>query len=166
MAGGAALLALSACSGTTTTDTVSDPALDTFESDAIYEINRIREDAGVAQILAACRSLNVAATGHSDDMRNKDYLKEVGLDGSTVRTRTCAAGYQPGCSESTAMGELVAKGIDDGKTVVAQWSTNANAHALMVSAGLAVIGVGRSLGEDGTMWWTADLGGLPDSSCQ
>ncbi|APR77124.1 Hypothetical protein A7982_02471 [Minicystis rosea] len=166
MVAGAAILMLSACANTTTTNDVSDPALDPFESDAIYEMNRVREDAGVAAILTACTSLNVSATKHSDDMRDQDYLKEQGLDGSTIRTRSCAAGYQPGCVESTAMGELIAKGIDDGKTVVAQWSTNADAHALMVSPSLVAIGVGRSLGEDGTMWWTVDLGGQADPSCQ
>lgn len=165
-AAGAALLVLTGCGTTTFTDTVSDPALDPLESDVIYEINRVREDAGVAATLTACTALNKSASAHSDDMRNKGYTKDVGLDGSTVRTRSCASGYQPGCAESTSMGELVASGIEDAKALVAQWETNESAKGLMVSTGLVVIGVGRSIADDGSTYWTADLGGKADPSCQ
>lgn len=166
-AAGATLLALSACSNSTAgTDNVSGVGVDAVESDAVYEINRAREEAGIAATLVGCASLNASASAHSDDMRNKGYLKEEAPDGSTVRTRSCAAGYQPGCVESTSMGELVASGIDEGKDVVARWLTSIDAKAVLVSPGLLAVGVGRSLSDDGTMFWTVDLGGSDDPSCQ
>lgn len=166
-AAGAWLLALAACSNTTIgPDAASDPALDPVENQAIYELNRIREDAGIATPVKLCTSLNKAASAHSDDMRNKGYLKDTAPDGSTVRTRSCDAGYQPGCSEAATMGELVASGIDEGSAVIAQWATNPDAKAVMLNPALVVAGIGRALDDDETTFWTLDMGGSDDASCQ
>jgi uncharacterized protein YkwD len=166
-AAGATLLLLAACSNSTGgLDTVSDPTVDPVEADAVYQINQAREQAGIAATLKVCTALNVSASGHSDDMRDKGYTKEVGPDGSNSRSRSCAAGYQPGCLTTTSMGELVASGIDEGTVVVDTWMKSDSGKGALLGTGFAVVGVGRALGDDGTMYWTVDLGGKDDPSCQ
>lgn len=163
----ALLLLLTGCpSSTAGADANSDPALDPVENEALYELNRVREDAGIAATLIPCVSMNKAASGHSDDMRNKGYLKDEAPDGSTVRTRTCGAGYQPGCSASTGMGELVATGIDEGKLVIQQWLTNPDAKGVLLNPAFVAAGIGRALNDDETTWWTLDLGAKDDASCK
>jgi len=166
-AAGALLLALTGCpSSTAGADAASDPALDPVESEAIYQLNRIREDAGIAATVIVCTSLNAAASGHSDDMRNKGYLKDTAPDGSTVRTRSCSAGYQPGCADATSMGELVASGVDDGKGVIDEWATNPDAKAVMLNPAFVAAGIGRAVSDDETSWWTLDMSGSDDPSCK
>jgi uncharacterized protein YkwD len=159
-------LAVTACSGSTEfPGGPSDPALDAEENDAVYELNRRREDAGIAATFTVCTSLNKSASAHSDDMRDKSYLDATGLDGSTVRTRACKAGYTPGCSDTSAMAELVGSGLDTGKDMATQWATGSQGGPVILDPTLTVIGIGRSVGENGS-WWTLDLGASSDPSCQ
>lgn len=161
----AAILFTAGCGSSITGDLTSDPALDPEENEALYELNRLREDAGIAAPMIVCTPLNVSSSTHSDDMRDKGYLDDTAPDGSTVRTRSCSAGYQPGCVDTTVIGELVASGIDTGKEVIAQWAMNPDAKVAMQNPVFVVAGVGRAVGEGGATWWSLDLGGTDDPSC-
>jgi len=161
----ASALVATACTSTSFSGGPSDPALDPEENDVVYELNRRREDAGIAATFLACTSLNASASAHSDDMRDKSYLDATGIDGSTVRTRACKAGYQPGCSDTSAMAELVGNGLDTGKEIAAQWADSAQGSAVVLDPTLLVIGIARAVGDNGT-WWTLDIGATDDPSCK
>src|SRR6185295_1122478 len=47
--------------------------------------------------LTACTSLNRAAQGHSEDMRDQNYFSHTSLDGRSPWTRMCNACYELGC---------------------------------------------------------------------
>jgi uncharacterized protein YkwD len=156
---------LAGCPSSVGGDGPSSPALDAEKSALLYELNAIREKAGIATPMITCNSLLVSSAAHSDDMRNNGYLSDVAPDGSTVRTRTCAAGYKPGCSSTTLMAQLVASGIDEGAPTADAWAASDGGAPVMLNAGLVVAGTGHSLSSDGTTYWTLDLGGENDPSC-
>jgi uncharacterized protein YkwD len=160
-------LALVGCGGSTQgSNQPSDPALDPEENALIFEINHLRQDAGIPDVLITCTSLHKSASLHSDDMRDKGYLSDTAPDGSTVRTRGCDAGYAPGCADTIGMAELVASGLPKGADVAAQWAGSEDTKAVLLNATLVVVGAGRSLADDGSPTWTLDLGGADDPSCQ
>jgi len=157
-------LGLVACNGSVGADGPSSAnPLDDEENALIYQLNQVRGAAGIKTPVVVCASLNVSAAAHSDDMRDKTYLGEPGSDGSSVRTRACAAGYKPGCNAHEAMAELVAMGVDTGKAAVLQWDIKS--HDVLVTANLLAAGTGRSLSLDGTTYWTLDLADKDDPSC-
>ena len=165
---GALLLALGAvaCSTTVGADGPSEAnPLDDEESALVYQLNQVREMAGIATPLVVCNTLDVSAAAHSDDMRDNDYLSDDAPDGATLRTRACSAGYTPGCNANEAMAEFVAKGIDGGKDTVTKWMSNAMTNATLVEPQLTVVGAGRSITRDGITYWTLDLADKDDSSC-
>jgi len=136
--------------------------LDEVETTLVSELNGARAEAG-APALTVCRSLNVSAAAHSDDMRDKSYLSDVGQDGSTPRDRACAAGYKPAC-DNVFMAELVASGSGDPVHTVDQWQGDAESKTALLEPLLQVVGVGVSYGEEEPVW-TVDLGGDADPSC-
>jgi uncharacterized protein YkwD len=157
-------LALAACNGTTGLPaTIANP-LDPERAAAVAELNSIRASAGVSQ-LTVCASLNVSASGHSDDMRDNNYLAEVSpLTGSDVRTRACSAGYNTACASSNPMAELVAEGYSSGAQTITQWQADATSGPILTKAGMTVVGMGRSVGAD-NVFWTLDLSSATDPSC-
>jgi uncharacterized protein YkwD len=142
----------------------SSPAnpLDEVETTLVSELNGARAEAG-APALTVCRSLNVSAAAHSDDMRNQGYLADEAPDGSTPRSRACEAGYKPAC-DNAFMAELVASGSADPVHTVDQWQGDAESNKALLEPGLMVVGVGVSYGEEEPVW-TVDLGGSTDPSC-
>lgn len=138
--------------------------LDSEEQALADALNNHRTASGVPT-LSICASLNVSASAHSDDMRDKDYQSDVGLDGSTTMSRACAAGYAPGCSNA-AMAEVIASGSPDPAHTLSQWQGDATAAPILVNPSLTVMGVGRTFREDKSPIWTIDFGGEQDSSCQ
>jgi uncharacterized protein YkwD len=161
-----ALLVPACANQTLGTDGPSDTGLDAEEDAALFDINAERAAAGITTPLVVCTALNVAAAQHSDDMRTKDYLSDTGLDGTGVRERTCAAGYTTSCTGSASLAEMVANGLETGDQVVAKWKTDAaNVNAWGATSFVAV-GCGRSIADDGTMYWTVVLGSTNDASCQ
>src|SRR5690349_12184274 len=70
--------------------------LDAEESDLVFSLNEVRDGMGVGA-LKVCASLNVSASGHADDMRDRSYLEETSPDGSTVRSRACEASFEAAC---------------------------------------------------------------------
>lgn len=159
-------LAAVGCGGTEVEPGVSQAnPLDSEEDALIYELNRFREDNGISGAVVVCKSLNVSASKHSDDMRDNDYLSDEGLDGSTSRSRACDAGYQTACSDTSAMAELVASGLATGKETFNQWATEESTKGLLTNGALIAAGVGRSLGLEDSVVWTLDLASGDDASC-
>jgi uncharacterized protein YkwD len=158
-------LPLSACQGTTTAfggPSQANP-LDSEESSVIQSLNMLRMGKGLPQV-AVCFSLNVSASAHSDDMRNKMYLSDVSPDGSTVRTRGCMNGYTPACTGMIPMAELVAEGFGTGAETLSQWAADPTAGPILIEAPFVVAGCGRSIGADNERW-TLDLASQQDASC-
>jgi uncharacterized protein YkwD len=139
--------------------------LDAEESALIAGLNKLRADAGIAAPVLVCASLNVSASAHADDMRDNAYLSDTGQDSSTPRTRGCAAGYKPACSDtSTPMAETVASGIVSGTGTLPQWQKDEATKTLLVNPALTVVGIGRSLQGDVPVW-AMDLASKDDPSC-
>jgi len=159
-------LALVACSGSTSCPcppTVPNP-LDPESNAVVQALNIQRGMAGVSSV-SVCKSLNVSAAGHSDDMRDNSYLNEISpTDGSDVRTRACKAGYAAACGTTILMAEFVAEGNGTGATTFAQWATDPTAGPDLVKPGFTVVGVGRSVGA-ANEYWTLDLAAVVDPSC-
>jgi uncharacterized protein YkwD len=160
------LIFLAGCASTETMDLGPSQAnpLDSEEAAALFEVNQVRAGKGISPV-TSCSSLNVSASAHADDMRDNDYLMETGLDGSTVQSRACTAGYMAGCAASAEMAELVAMGIQTGEATVEQWVGNTKAEGILVDPALIVVGIGRSISSS-TTYWAADFGAVDEASCQ
>ncbi len=140
--------------------------LDAEESALIAGLNKIRADAGITTPVLVCASLNVSAAAHADDMRDNAYLSDAGQDGSTPRSRGCAAGYKPACDDTTtAMAEAVASGLVTGAETLPQWEKVEKTKALLLNPALSVVGVGRALQGD-VPTWALDLASKDDASCK
>lgn len=162
LAAGAALVG---CSGDTQfTPGKSDAKLDSEEDALLLALNQLRKDAGIADPVTVCASLNVSASAHSDDMRDNSYLSDKAQDGSTPRQRSCTAGYKPGCGTTVGMAEVVASGFPDGKSTLPQWTKESSTKDILTSTALTVVGVGRSTGGEAVVW-TLDLASESDASC-
>lgn len=160
-------LLLPACGNQTLgTDGPSDTGLDAEEDAALFDINEARAAAGISTPFVVCTALNVAAARHADDMRTKGYLSDTGLDGTGVRERTCSAGYSTACTGTASLAEMVANGLETGDQVVAKWKTDSANTNAWADEKLLAIGGGRSIAEDGTMYWTVVLGSTVDASCE
>jgi uncharacterized protein YkwD len=157
---------LAGCSGNAACDcgpSIANP-LDADENAIVQQLNIARMNAGVGTV-KACFTLNVSAAGHSDDMRDNNYLNDVSpVDGSTVRTRACTAGYKAACGTSIPMAELVAEGNGTGTDTFAQWSTDAMSSPILLEKGYVVVGVGQSRGLQNE-YWALDLSSVADPSC-
>ncbi len=139
--------------------------LDPEESALIAALNKLRAGAGITAPVQVCGSLNVSAAAHADDMRDNAYLDDTGQDGSTPRSRGCAAGYKPACDDtSTAMAEVVASGLVNGADTLPQWEKEEMTKSLLLNPSLSVIGIGRALQGDVPVW-AMDLASKNDASC-
>lgn len=116
--------------------------------------------------LTACTSLNRAAQGHSEDMRDQDYFSHTGLNNSSPWDRACDACYDLGCGPSTAMAENIAAGNSGAAATFDQWVNSPGHNANMLGANFTVIGIGRATG-GGTygVYWTNVFGGNSEPSC-
>jgi len=137
--------------------------LDTEETAMVQSLNDLRAQEGAPPV-RACTTLNVAASVHSDDMRDRHYSDSVGLDGSTPASRACDAGYQAACGMGASVAEAVAYGHFDASGTLGQWTQNPSTTATMTDAAHAAVGVGRSPSGDSAVW-TLDLGGVDEASC-
>jgi uncharacterized protein YkwD len=159
-------LALAACGSVSSAGdpSVANP-LDSDESDAIFQLNTIREAKGLPAV-TDCYTLNISASAHSDDMRDNPTLPlgTKGSDGSTLQTRACDAGYKVACSGTPRMGEVVAFGYNTGADDVTGWSTDPNAGPIVLDPTMKVVGAGRSQGSMG-YYYTMDFGSEDDPSC-
>jgi len=159
-------LALAACGSVSSAGdpSVANP-LDSDESDAIFQLNTIRQGMSLPPV-TNCYTLNISASEHSDDMRDNPSLPlgTAGSDGSTLQTRACKAGYTAACTGSPRMGEVVAFGYNTGADDVSGWSTDSNAGPIVLDPTMVVVGAGRSQGAMG-YYYTLDFGSMNDPSC-
>jgi uncharacterized protein YkwD len=165
---GIALACVTGCSGEVDGTPGASEAnpLDGEESALVASLNQLRSDSG-APTLTVCASLNVSASRHADDMRDRNYLDDESPDGSMPRDRGCDAGYGPACGTSAGMAELVASGLALGDQALGQWTEEEDTNALMMDPGLLVVGIGRALGvnEEQEPVWAMDLASMDDPSC-
>ena len=117
--------------------------------------------------LTACRSLNRAAQGHSEDMRDQNYFAHQGLNGSSPWDRACGACYELGCGPKTAMSENIAAGNEDAQKTFTQWKNSPGHNKNMLSPSVSYIGIGRALGGGQYgVYWTNVFGGNFEQSCE
>ena len=83
--------------------------LDAEELAFVVLLNEYRGQQGLGAV-TACTSLNRAAQGHSEDMRDQNYFDHDGLNGSSPWDRMCDACYDLGCGPMTAVAENIAAG--------------------------------------------------------
>ncbi len=139
--------------------------LDAEEQAFVILINDYRAQNGLGS-LSACTSLNRAAQGHSEDMRDQNYFSHTGLDNSTPWDRACDACYDLGCGPQTAMAENIAAGNSAAQATFTQWKNSPGHNANMLGASFTVMGIGRATG--GGMYgvyWTNVFGGDTEPSC-
>ena len=166
-------LGLAGCSGNLTASGGPSQAnpLDSEESAAVSELNQVRAThSPPAPPVTVCFSLDVSASGHSDDMRDHPSLPlgETGSNGTDVRSRACAAGYKAACpgnpSGSPSMAEVVAEGNSTGVATLQQWAADPTSGPLIVDPSFVVVGIGRSMSVT-AYYWTLDLASMHDASC-
>jgi uncharacterized protein YkwD len=139
--------------------------LDAEETAFLGLINQYRADNGKGP-LTACTSLNRAAQGHSEDMRDQNYFDHTGLDGSSPWGRSCDACYELGCGPSTAMAENIAAGNSGASATFNQWKNSPGHNANMLGGSFTVIGIGRATGGGQYgVYWTNVFGGASEASC-
>jgi uncharacterized protein YkwD len=157
--------ALAGCSGATACDCGPTPPnpLDAEENAIVQDLNIARGMAG-APAVTVCKSLNVSATRHSDDMRDNNYLGMTSPNGSDVRARACMAGYTPACATTIPMAELLAEGNGTGDSTYMQWAGDPNATMHLLEKDLIVVGLGHSIGLN-NQYWTLDMASMMDASC-
>ena len=116
--------------------------------------------------LKACTTLNRAAQGHSEDMRDNNYFSHTGLNGSSFSKRSCDACYEYACPVQTAMGENIAAGHSTASETFTQWKNSPGHNANMLNTNYNVIGIGRATGggEYG-VYWTNVFAGADDGTC-
>ena len=164
--GGVSLLAIAAalligCGDSGDAETVPGRSqanpLDQQETALLQAVNDLRMQHGTPAV-RACTSLNVSASIHSDDMRDRNYTGADGPDGSTPASRACDAGYQAACEMGATMAEMVAKGQLDGSSVLAKWNEDPSTTANIVDEAHEAVGIGRAPSGDASVW-TLDLAG-------
>lgn len=140
-------------------------ALDAEELAFIGLLNDYRAQNGLGPV-SACTSLNRAAQGHSEDMRDQNYFDHTGLNGSSPWARSCDACYELGCGPQTAMAENIAAGNAGAQGTFNQWKNSPGHNANMLGASFTVIGIGRATGggQYGS-YWTNVFGGTSEPSC-
>ncbi|MDI1429735.1 MULTISPECIES: CAP domain-containing protein [Polyangium] len=140
-------------------------ALDAEEKGFLAILNDYRATSGLPP-LAACTSLNRAAQGHSEDMRDQNYFSHTGQNGSGFSDRACDACYDHACPVQTAMGENIAAGNSTADAVFTQWKNSSGHNANMLGSSYTVIGIGRATGGgDYGVYWTTVFGGATEASC-
>ena len=139
--------------------------LDAEEQAFLGLINAYRSQNGLGA-LSACTSLNRAAQGHSEDMRDQDYFSHTGLDGSTPWSRSCSACYDLGCGPMTAMAENIAAGNAGAQGTFDQWKSSPGHNTNMLGGSFTQLGIGRATGggQYGS-YWTNVFGGATEPSC-
>jgi len=144
---------------------VATTTLDAEETAFLAIINEYRAQNGLGS-LTACRSLNRAAQGHSEDMRDQNYFSHTGLNGSAPWDRSCDACFELGCGPSTAMAENIAAGKSGAAATFDQWKNSPGHDANMLGASFTIIGIGRATGGGQYgVYWTNVFGGNGEGSC-
>jgi uncharacterized protein YkwD len=97
-------------------------------------------------------AIDKAATGHSDEMAEENTLSHDGANGSNAADRLKQAGYP-----AKKWAENIASGYATPKEVVGSWMNSAGHRANILDCGLAEIGVGYVVDDQGVPYWTQDF---------
>ena len=137
--------------------------LDVQEQQFLELLNQHRAANGVGPV-TACTSMNRAAQGHSEDMRDQGYFDHSGLNGSSPGSRACDACFET--CESTGFGENIAAGNATAQATFEQWLNSSGHNANMLGESYVVVGIGRATegGQYGT-YWTNLFATDDDPSC-
>jgi uncharacterized protein YkwD len=139
--------------------------LDSEEQAFVTIINNYRSQNGLGP-LGACVSLNRAAQGHSEDMRDNNYFSHTGLNGSAPWDRACDACFALGCGPMTTMGENIAAGNSGAQATFDQWKNSPGHNANMLNGNYTMMGIGRATGGGQYgVYWTNVFAGDDEPSC-
>lgn len=140
-------------------------ALDAEEVAFIGLLNNYRAQNGLGAV-ASCTSMNRAAQGHSEDMRDQNYFDHQSLSGDSPWDRMCNACYEHGCGPSTAVAENIAAGNSGAQATFEQWRNSSGHNANMLGGSFTRIGIGRATGGGQYgVYWTNVFGGDDEPSC-
>jgi len=138
-------------------------SLDAEEQLFLQLLNQHRAANGVSPV-SACTSMNRAAQGHSEDMRDQNYFDHTGLNGSSPGSRACDACFES--CESTGFGENIAAGNTDAEGTFDQWLNSPGHNANMLRDQYVVVGLGRATGGGSYgSYWTNLFATGTDASC-
>jgi uncharacterized protein YkwD len=108
-----------------------------IQSELYERINRIRRDAGLADLTPSA-GLAEAAQAHAADMASRQVLSHTGADGSDVAMRIRRTGYKP-----AAWGEIIASVTGGPDEAVQAWWNSAPHREIMLGADFREFGAGR-----------------------
>ncbi|MEO6300356.1 MAG: CAP domain-containing protein [Paracoccaceae bacterium] len=128
------------------------PDLPRIQADLIRDINIERRAKGLSA-LTASPALTKAAQRLACDNAARRVVGHIGKNGSTLKSRLIASGY----NFSTAA-ENAAGGYGDPASVTAGWMHSPEHRRNILTAPLRDIGVGVAKGQDGLLYWIIDLG--------
>jgi uncharacterized protein YkwD len=111
-------------------------------TDLLARINALRRRAGAPR-LTANYHLDVAAQRHAEDMLARSYFAHRSPDGTSVRQRAPAAGY-----DWATIGENLAEGQRTIDQAVEGWMASAGHRENILDLGFTESGVGLALGRD------------------
>ncbi len=105
-------------------------------------INKLRTDRGLVA-LSLCGSLNRSSQSFADVLITTGGISHTGPDGSDLRQRVGAAGY----NGWTTIGENLAAGQGSVSAVMDAWIKSAGHMANLVKAEYRHVGFGRQMGK-------------------
>jgi hypothetical protein len=135
-----------------------------YEQAVVDQVNQIRVTAGLSR-LTVSSELTTSARRYSSYMASAGFFGHVAPDGSTLVNRDQAAGY----TGWTWLGENLAAGQTDPKTVVQAWMNSPTHRANILAPQPREIGVGFVYvpGTQYGYYWTQEFGtrpGVPGSA--
>ncbi len=135
-----------------------------YEARVLELVNQARTSRGLAPVHVVS-SLDEAAIAHSRDMLSRDYFSHVSPGGSTVSSRTRAAGYSVSGYTRWSVGEIIAWGSGTRGTpeaIFKAWMGSSTHRAIILTAKWRDVGIGCAQGTfrglDGVVMYTIDFG--------
>jgi uncharacterized protein YkwD len=125
-------------------------ASDSFDQQMLDLVNEERTQVGLDPLVIN-EQLDEAADLHSQDQANMNIMSHTGSDGSEIDTRLQDqdTGYQ-----YSTIGENLAAGYPDAEAAMAAWMGSDGHRENILNPNFEEIGVGHSLGENDTSYWT------------
>ena len=120
----------------TTVATASSPTVNPLVEEVVALTNSYRAQYGL-QPLTLNANLSTSAQVHSEDMALSDFFSHTGSDGTKVRDRAVAAGYQ-----SSYVGENIAAGYITAEEVVRGWMNSPSHRDNILNSNYTEIGIG------------------------
>lgn len=125
---------------------------DSFDQQILNLVNEERAKVG-ADPLQINEQLDQAADLHTQDQASTNTLSHTGSNGSNSADRILDTGYQ-----YSTVGENVAAGYADAEAVIAAWMASDGHRENILNPSFEELGVGYSVGSDGSAYWTQDFG--------